>query len=36
MTTLTAIDEARLEAFAGHVATELGAALNAALVVIGD
>ncbi len=30
------IDEAKLEAFAGHVATELGAAVNAALVLIGD
>src|SRR5829696_4599884 len=30
------IDEAKLEAFAGHVATEIGAAVNAALVLIGD
>jgi SAM-dependent methyltransferase len=30
------IDEARLEAFAGLVATEVGAALNTALVTIGD
>ena len=33
---VTDIDEAKLEAFAGHVATELGAAVNAALVLIGD
>src|SRR5215217_4366852 len=33
---VTDIDEAKLEAFVGHVATELGAAVNAALVVIGD
>jgi len=30
------LDEARLEAFAGLVATEVGAALNAALITIGD
>ena len=33
---VTDIDEAKLEAFAGLVATELGAALNAALVTLGD
>ena len=33
---ITDIDEAKLEAFVGHVATELGAAVNAALVLIGD
>jgi len=33
---VTDIDEAKLEAFVGHVATELGAAVNAALVLIGD
>jgi len=33
---VTDIDEAKLETFAGHVATELGAAVNAALVLIGD
>jgi SAM-dependent methyltransferase len=36
MSVTPAIDEARLEAFVGHLATEAGAALNAALVVIGD
>src|ERR1700712_1183713 len=30
------LDEGRIEAFAGQVATEIGAALNAALVIIGD
>ena len=30
------IDESRLEAFLAHAATELGAALNAALVTVGD
>ena len=30
------IDEAKLEAFVGHVATEIGAAVNAALALIGD
>jgi SAM-dependent methyltransferase len=30
------IDESRIEAFAGQVATEVGAALNVALVTIGD
>ena len=33
---VTDIDEAKLEAFVGHVATEIGAAVNAALVLIGD
>ena len=33
---ITDIDEAKLEAFAGHVATEVGAAVNAALALIGD
>jgi SAM-dependent methyltransferase len=33
---ITTIDEQKLEAFIGHVATELGAALNAALVTLGD
>ena len=33
---ITNIDEQKLEAFIGHVATELGAALNAALVTLGD
>src|SRR4051794_7301081 len=33
---VTDIDEAKLEAFVGHVATEVGAAVNAALVCIGD
>ena len=33
---VTDIDEAKLEGFVGHVATELGAAVNAALVLIGD
>jgi len=33
---VTDIDEAKLEAFAGHVATEIGAAVNAALALIGD
>jgi len=32
----TNIDEQKLEAFIGHAATELGAALNAALVTLGD
>jgi SAM-dependent methyltransferase len=32
----TTIDEAKLEQFVGHAATELGAALNAALVTLGD
>jgi 2-polyprenyl-3-methyl-5-hydroxy-6-metoxy-1,4-benzoquinol methylase len=36
MSITTTIDEQRLEAFVGHVATELGAALNAALVTLGD
>ena len=37
MTTInTTIDEAKLEEFVGHAATELGAALNAALVTLGD
>ena len=30
------LDQSRIEAFAGHVATEVGAALNAALVTVGD
>jgi SAM-dependent methyltransferase len=30
------LDQARVEAFAGQVATEIGAALNAALVTVGD
>ena len=30
------LDESRLEAFVGQVATEIGATLNAALVTIGD
>ncbi len=34
--TITQIDEQKLEAFVGHAATELGAALNAALVTLGD
>ena len=33
---ITDIDEAKLEAFIGLAATELGAALNAALVTLGD
>jgi len=33
---ITDIDEAKLEAFVGHVATEIGAAVNAALALIGD
>jgi len=33
---ITDIDEAKLEAFVGHVATEIGAAVNAALTLIGD
>src|SRR5215217_552023 len=33
---VTDIDESKLEAFVGHVATEIGAAVNAALVLIGD
>ena len=33
---ITDIDERKLEAFIGHAATELGAALNAALVTLGD
>ena len=33
---ITDIDEAKLEAFIGHAATELGAALNTALVTLGD
>ena len=30
------LDETRIEAFAGQIATEVGAALNAALVTVGD
>ena len=30
------LDQTRIEAFAGQVATEVGAALNAALVTVGD
>ena len=33
---ITQIDEAKLEAFLGHAATEAGAALNVALVTLGD
>jgi SAM-dependent methyltransferase len=33
---VTDIDEAKLEAFIGHVATEVGAAVNAALALLGD
>src|SRR5690349_7506510 len=33
---VTDIDEAKLEAFAGLVVTEIGAAVNAALALIGD
>ena len=33
---VTDIDEAKLEAFVGNVATEIGAAVNAALALIGD
>src|SRR4051812_25367192 len=33
---ITDIDERKLEAFIDHAATELGAALNAALVTLGD
>jgi SAM-dependent methyltransferase len=33
---VTDIDEAKLEAFVGHVATEIGAAVNAALSLIGE
>ena len=33
---ITDIDEQKLEAFIGHAATELGAALNTALVTLGD
>ena len=33
---ITDIDEQKLEAFVGHAATEVGAALNAALVTLGD
>jgi hypothetical protein len=36
MASTAMIDEARVEAFAGHVATELGAALNASLAALGD
>jgi SAM-dependent methyltransferase len=36
MTLATTIDEQKLEAFIGHAATELGAALNTALVTLGD
>ena len=35
-TNTTTIDERKLEEFVGHAATELGAALNAALVTLGD
>src|SRR5690242_21258470 len=30
------LDQSRVEAFAGQIATEVGAALNAALVTVGD
>ena len=30
------LDQTRIEAFAGQIATEVGAALNAALVAVGD
>ena len=30
------LDQSRIEAFAGQIATEVGAALNAALVTVGD
>ena len=30
------LDQNRVEAFAGQIATEVGAALNAALVTVGD
>ena len=30
------LDQSRIEAFAGQIATEIGAALNAALVTVGD
>ena len=33
---ITDIDEQKLEAFIGHAATEIGAALNVALVTLGD
>ena len=33
---ITDIDEQKLEAFIGHAATEAGAALNVALVTLGD
>src|SRR5215208_2400600 len=33
---VTDIDESKLEAFVGHVATEIGAAVNAALALTGD
>ena len=33
---MQALDHARIEAFAGQIATEIGAALNAALVTVGD
>src|SRR5262245_52842079 len=34
--TMQTLDETRIEAFAGQIATEVGAALNAALVTVGD
>src|SRR5262249_58925532 len=34
--TMQALDHDRIEAFAGEIATEIGAALNAALVTLGD
>ena len=30
------LDQSRIEAFAGQIASEVGAALNAALVTVGD
>src|SRR5262249_35095628 len=34
--TMQTLDQTRVEAFAGQIATEIGAALNAALVTVGD
>ena len=34
--TVQTLDQTRVEAFAGQIATEIGAALNAALVTVGD
>jgi hypothetical protein len=34
--TMQTLDQSRIEAFAGQIASEVGAALNAALVTVGD